>query len=295
MYLTGSRALLFWQGFDCSAGDSDWDIIANEEELNLLGLSFGCRDSIRVGDVEFINEDSLNNKEVCSGVISSSYHNGDLYFNFNICDLNSLYIQKRSHVWRPIKFARHIMQLQNIISLLEEELPLSERNQYLLKKRIKLTKEKYGDRVPSLNKSNKDFFDDTVKKYYVHDEVHEVMAHYDRPLYESLKYDDKMDSAFCSKDLWEKLSYEDKVKCVQEECYVIAVERFVIPRFLKGEKYPPENITFMRALEKVCTTLCSGYFRDFAIDNWSECRKFTPGFYNKLFTAIDKGVLEYAN
>ena len=62
------------------------------------------------------------------------------------------------------------------------------------------------------------------------------------------------------------MSYDDKLKCIAEETYVIAIERFLVP---KDWKYPAK-LAYMKALKKVCTTLCSGWFREFAICNYPQ-------------------------
>jgi hypothetical protein len=115
------------------------------------------------------------------------------------------------------------------------------------------------------------------------------MAHYDIPLYEKMKRDYSL--AKCEKDMWNHFSYEDKIKCVREECFVIAVERFVIPKIEKGEQYAPMKITMGWALEKVCSTLTSGWFRDFAIDNFFEILNHDTDFYSKFFNAVESGEL----
>ena len=60
--------------------------------------------------------------------------------------------------------------------------------------------------------------------------------------------------------------HEDKIKCIAEEAHVIAMERMMIPN--KWE-YPTKK-AYIKAVDKVCTTLCSGWFRDYAIDHYPE-------------------------
>ena len=72
--------------------------------------------------------------------------------------------------------------------------------------------------------------------------------------------------AWCDKQLWDNFTHEQKIHTVQEETYVIATERFLVP---KEFKYPAK-LAYNKALNKVCTTLCSNWFRDFAIDNYPE-------------------------
>lgn len=299
MILTGSRALSFYCEIDCS--DSDWDVIASEEELQKIGLSFSGKDSIKIpckdsdNHIEFINSLVLENYSITKNngleleTVNILYNNRML--ECYICPLVWLYIQKRSHIHRPIKFARHIRQLQIIKEQLIKngQFPLSKEYQKTLDRRIYITKKKYPDRVPSLNKSNEDFFDDKVTKYYIHDDIHKVMAYYDEPIYEKLKIDKSL--AKCEKELWTNLSHGDKIKYVQEECFVIAVERFVIPKIKTNQRYMPDHMSFNKALEKVCTTLTSGWFRDFAIDNWEEIRRFEVDFYSKLLNSIESGEL----
>lgn len=71
---------------------------------------------------------------------------------------------------------------------------------------------------------------------------------------------------WCDYDKWESLSHKDKILCVAEETQVIAVERFCVPN---DWNYNTKRAYF-GALKKVCTTLTSGYFRDFAIDHYPE-------------------------
>lgn len=121
------------------------------------------------------------------------------------------------------------------------------------------------------------FFTDKVKYYYEHDSIHELMAHYDQPMYLRTKIDETVE---CHKDLFEKLSHEDKIKQVLEECYVIALERCLIP-LIKGDTNIPAFThldAFKYALVRVSTNLTGGWFRKFAADNFSE-----------IFLSYDKG------
>ena len=135
-----------------------------------------------------------------------------------------------------------------------------------MQKRARLTKEKYPQAHPDLSKTNGEFFDDAVAKDFDHDWIHELVAFGKRPMYEKLKHRSKTDLAWCEKDLWDKLTHEEKLKCVAEEAHVIACERFLIPTDWTHNYWG----AYMRAVKKVCTTLCSGWFRDFAIDNYPQ-------------------------
>ena len=88
------------------------------------------------------------------------------------------------------------------------------------------------------------------------------MAFNDVPMYTKMQPNPEM--AWCSKDMWETFSESEKQQCVAEEAVVISIERFLVPSDWKK----PYRLSYMKSLEKVCTTLCSGWFRDYAIDNY---------------------------
>lgn len=121
------------------------------------------------------------------------------------------------------------------------------------------------------------FFTDKVKYYYEHDSIHEIMAHYDKPMYLRTKIDETVE---CHKSLFESLSHEDKIKQVLEECYVIALERCLYP-LIKGESNIPaftHKDAFKYALVRVSTNLTGGWFRKFSADNFSD-----------IFASYDEG------
>lgn len=132
--------------------------------------------------------------------------------------------------------------------------------------------------LPKLKgKDSKEFFTDKVKYYYEHDSIHELMAHYDQPMYLRTKIDETVE---CHKNLFEQLSHEDKIKQVLEECYVIALERCLYP-LVKGDTNIPaftHKDAFKYALVRVSTNLTGGWFRKFTADNFSD-----------IFNSYDEG------
>ena len=245
MLLIGSRALAYWdETFKVKEG-ADWDIICKDES-EVKGLrAQGLR-------VEVHKYDDLNN-----ALIYDSCAKG--VPGLMVADLNTLALIKRSHLWRDYQWDKHITHYHKHLKqhLLQSDLPHVE-------ERAKLTREKYPQGQPRLNQTNEDFFDDAVAKVYDHDWLHELAAYYDKPLYTRLKHDDS--KAWCEKDLWEQLSTEDKQRCVAEEAYVIATERYLV-RTNWEFSY---RGAYLSALKKICTTLTSGWFRDYAIDSYPE-------------------------
>jgi hypothetical protein len=263
MFLVGSTALNYYLP-ESSSKIRDLDIISLEKPAGIA-----C---------DWSSLTHLNNAEICD-----KFAGDEITINerkFRLINPTGLFILKRSHLHRPIKFARHIMEFQRIKKLVNE---LTGKEKEVLARRTKLTKEAYGDKHPSLKMSNEEFFDDYVDKYFVHDDLHKVVAYNDVPVYEMMKKDQSQ--AFCEKSMFFDLPFEEQLNCVREESYVIALERYIIPKWIKGENHMPASFAFDKALERVCTTLTSGWFRDFAIDNWSEIRSQQVDFLGKFLAA----------
>lgn len=97
---------------------------------------------------------------------------------------------------------------------------------------LEIWKDRYQKNTISLDKTADEFFNDHVKKVYVHDTVHESVAYHERPWFESILKDGSEvlvdNSKFWAMDL------RDQLELVREELYVIALERVLIPRDYKG-------------------------------------------------------------
>lgn len=240
-YLIGSRALAHWMmGFP----ESDWDVISPEP----------------IEGTEWHNPLHLNN-----GIIAETFGTDSVIslgkYKFSVVSMEGLAIIKRSHLWRHYNFDKHISHwikqgLRNCF--VESDLV----NHPLYVERLELTKKAYPQPHPKLNMLNEEFFDDFVKKKYDHDWLHQMVCYHSRPLYMELQTDGTR--AWCHKELWDKLTENQKTQCVSEEVMVISLERFLIP---SDWDLSPKR-AYMRSLNKVCTTLCSGWFRDHAIDHY---------------------------
>ena len=108
-----------------------------------------------------------------------------------------------------------------------------------------------------------DLGQDVVEVDVAHAADDELFAFGDRPLYTRLQRD--VSRAWCESDLWLELTHAERVQCVAEEAYVIAAERMLIPGRVK---WSMSRLAYYKAVCRICTTLTSGWFRDFAIDNF---------------------------
>lgn len=198
---------------------------------------------------------------------------------------------KQSHIFRPRNFEKHIADyhwLKDYITNSDiADFPTF--NKELEKDQETINGGKL--RTPSLMKSKDDFFDDKVIKVFEHDDIHRVMAHKELPMYTFMQ--EEGTDVFCSKKLWDKFSHEEKIMSVLEEAYVIALERKIIPHIFLGEKHWTDLEAFKWALMRICTTLCKGWFRQFAVDNYFEILNKHNLDYSTIFlSAYENGEIK---
>jgi hypothetical protein len=241
--LIGSRALNYWNPNCTITEQTDWDVVS----------------LYPIDDAEFHDQYLLNNADLCryTSPTDTLHLNGEI---LHVISLKGLSLIKRSHLHRDLGFQKHVTHYwwylepyRNMYDDIDRE---------FLHNRIQMTVAKFPQFQPNLNQSVESFFSDAVVKKYSHDYLHELMAYEESPMYTKLQRDDSL--AWCNQDLWYNLTYEQKLRCVAEEVYVIATERFLV----LNDWNCPRKLAYMKSLQKVCTTLCSGWFRDFAIDNY---------------------------
>jgi len=240
--LIGSRALDYWLDVGIVKDSTDFDIISSKP---IEGAEFHDR--------FFLNNDSFD--EFTSD-LNTVVFNGRI---IHVMNLEGLTIIKRSHLWRTLGFNKHITHYHRHLKRYLKDL-----NHPILKQRIKMTQEMYPQQGPNLKLSKGEFFNDAVVKVFDHDALHNLFANEDKPMYTRLQKDDH--EVFCHEELWYTLTQEQKILCIQEEVNVLATERFIVPSDFSYNK----KMAYLKALEKVCTTVCKGYFRDFAINYYPE-------------------------
>jgi hypothetical protein len=140
---------------------------------------------------------------------------------------------------------------------------------------------------PKLNVNKTQFFNgDGVEYKYDHDSIHRSVMRGYQPAYEVYKEDQA--EVFCSKELFEAAPMHVRLNGVLEEAMVLALERSQIP--FPGMKTPLES--FLMALEKVCTSITSGWFREFAWENFNEVLDlYDPNYVNQFWEDVKSGVV----
>lgn len=235
-------------------------------------------------NVEILNAD---NSEALREYVKFDTQDGKLGNGLRYASPEVLLSLKKSHIHFPIKFEKHIQDYNFLLSKLGED-KLSQ----ITKINFRETEKRVGElKTPSLKKSTMNFFgqsDGYVKYFYIHDDIHRVMSHYDRPIYEDMQVDST--SAWCEKDMWNRFSFEKKAKCVLEEAYVISLERKIIPMLNGCGTIISSKKAFYWAIMRICTNLCSGWFRQFATDNYTEIVKYyNPDYVKKFLKAESDG------
>jgi hypothetical protein len=280
MLLIGSKALAHW--VPLSRIGKDFDVFISLDELSewnklnkhlVVHSHWGHKYSkqlIKMNTGEIIEFEISKPKSSCDLIEKLNISSPVVDFfglNIKIADIQSLYIIKKSHITKPIKWFKHINDYHVIKNhMIQNNVKLTKLHKTALKKRIIETNERTKVTKPNLNMSNAEFFaksQHAVNRVYEHDVLHEKTCFYDRPLYERLKIDKT--KAKLEKKLFDALSFDDKIKLVQEEAFAIALERQIIP----GNTTDPKAAYFY-AIERISTTLTAGWFREFALENFKD-------------------------
>lgn len=139
----------------------------------------------------------------------------------------------------------------------------------------------YNYKHPKLDgATKKDFFsDDGINYVFDHDDIHVAVKHLDQPAYRYFQPDGE--EVATSKEDFFAAPRAVQLHAVLEESYVLSLERAIVP--FKLESYEHRKRAFDTALEKVCTSITSGWFRKFAWDNFDEINEMYDQEYVERF------------
>lgn len=302
MILIGSHALRYHFD-DYFSLPKDIDLIGTEKEF------FDWTTELKLS-----TDDITKNKY--ENLIVYNFHRNGIFYEYEIADNNSAedYLKyceveegdfdiappevllsiKKSHIHKHINFHKHIFDYH----FLKEMGVVDNKLEEITVKRKKETDIRLKTRYPNLNKSYDDFVSesqDILERLYDHDDLHRIVSHYDQPLYKRLQVDDT--KVWCEKDLWNKFSDEDKIKCVLEEVYVIALERKIIPMVFQAKNFITHKEAVSWSLIRTATSLSSGWFSKFIIENYYKILENVKyDFVYLFFDELDKGnVKHYIN
>lgn len=168
-------------------------------------------------------------------------------------------------------------------------------------------KQTYNYSHPKLNQSKGQFFSgDGIDYKWEHDDIHKAMATLPRPVAPHLREPNEpcnypaymyfqTDGADVkvSKEKWDALHPShggDRVQLlsVLEESYVLALERSQVPCEFK---IAPRT-SFLIALEKVCTSITSGWWREFAWENYHRVLgMYSDDYVDRFHDGVSSGII----
>ncbi len=291
MLLIGSRALYLRAPFLLKRDPKDFDFISTRSEaetwLRKRELNYYTTDNkiIHEGTIpcEFeLIEDRPSNQLLINLVENDSK---TIKTEFGLIpNLHLLFALKASH--RYLKNSPHFWKtaadyhrMKNFgVEILPEYLEF-----------LKLReKETYAYAHPKLNVNKNDFFNgDQVNYIYDHDSIHQAMKHLEKPAYSYFQKDGA--EVACDKNKFFILPEEIKLYSVLEETYVLALERSQIP--YPGKMIPKDS--FMLSLSKVCSSITSGWWREYAYDNiFKAIKMYNPAYVEKFQDGINNGTVK---
>lgn len=201
-----------------------------------------------------------------------------------------LYMIKLSH--RYLRNSPHFNKTMNDIRMIRDHYPDIDSHVHrampgALALREKLT---YNYGHPVLKQNKDTFFDDTVPYKYDHDTIHEAVKHLEHPAYTYYMVEGAQ--VMCSREKFEELNLLVRLMGVLEESYVLALERSIIPYDSFNDEEKCYN-AFKMALMKVCTSITSGWFREFAWENYETVlQAYDYNFVKKFMTALQEGKIK---
>lgn len=196
--------------------------------------------------------------------------------------LNVLYLLKMSH--RFLKDSPHFLKTMRDIQYLRKRgAVIQPEHQAFYEDRMKDT---YAYKHPKLDVDKATFFDAVatgVEYTYDHDSIHEAVRTLPVPAYTLFKVPGEQ--VKCSEELFYQCDENVRLRAVMEEAMVLAIERSLVP--FPGGKTPKE--AFDLALMKVCTSITSGWFREYAWENYDKVVALQAE-YSDYFEQFEKGI-----
>ena len=296
MILIGSQALKLVAPELLSREPKDFDLIATHAEF---------KEFVKRNKFTLVVPQNAGSKMICRGpemlpveveiawpgtsaeILMSLVKGDEIYVesinsNVSVASLDVLFALKASHRYKKnsvhfLKTMKDYKAMKSAGASINEDL----KEFYRLRE-----KETYNYSHPNLNTSKGKFFNPSEVEYkYEHDTIHLAMAHLDRPAY---TYFQEGAEVKCDRKLFEALPLQTRLYSVLEESYVLALERSQVP--YPGKLTPRQS--FLIALEKVCTSIASGWWREFAYDHYNEVLAlYSDDYVNKFQKGIDNGVV----
>lgn len=300
--LIGSRAMNHWVNPEHQKTPNDLDIVGTYDEITTFVKHIRRTEKIKAqypfdsgkkifiktekriieAEVAWENSNSLWLQEIIAkdGIVQNI--DG---LDMLIPPLNLLYTLKMSH--RYLKDSPHFLKTMKDIQIMRTyNAIIPEEYKEFYKERQAI---QYNYKLPKLNQNKDTFFSgDGIVYEYDHDTIHEAVKFLEQPAY--TYYADG--EVWSSKEKFAQCSEEVKLYGVLEESLVLACERSQ----LAFNPRPDARWSFEHALFKVCTSITSGFFREYAWENYDKVidlyNKVGLNYVEKVDAGIESGIVK---
>lgn len=303
MLLIGSRALIA-HGYTLprAVEDSDYDVICynhefvaavkalladgystvelgnKEHSMGSTRFFIGVKDGKRIILEASIVELKKAPPDIGTDTWLHAYFSDKKYYGtpfgvISVVPVEYILAMKLSHRYK--KDTPWFEKTRDDIIQLRQQIQLGETHKQFAEAREKLTLQSQTKYKLDTNKSK--FFTDNVPYVYDHDSLHEAVKLLHKPAYQYYMQDGA--EVMCSKEKFFAQPLHVQLSGVFEEACVLALERAIIPHGTDPNK------AFKIALEKVCTSITSGWFRGFAWENYGMVKNmFDAEFLMQRYT-----------
>jgi hypothetical protein len=220
-----------------------------------------------------------------------------------VASVPTLMALKKAHLILPRKWKHHISEYGKLKDLWfeDDKAIFSPKDEGIaINKLYKLHRKEclaIAKAHPKLNQKKGEFFgqmDEEAEKEYElfdHDTIHKAIALEEVPAYTHMLDGE----VWCSKAKWKEMSGERRFNCVVEEAAILALERSIIPALYLGKAFRGEKWAYEMALFKICTTITSGWFRDYCIERYWEAVERRPALTDAFFEGLKDGTIKVVN
>jgi len=319
MLVVGSQALKNTY-FDYREGNNvlDIDLICTSQYFKDIVKNISYNPKYKISELKFVDGGAYviahNIENNTTSIVDVSYLDGDGKFvnsnnmiyehclkyssprAFYICEEpykvlkatpEIVLMMKESHKYK--RNCKHFLKTMQDIKFLREKISEKPVSYYMDDELSKIYKirceETYNYSHPNLNQNKQTFFTDEIPYKYDHDTIHAAVKHLDKPAYQYYMKDGE--EVQCDKQKFENLPHIVKLYGVLEESYVLALERSVIPYSTDAKK------AFDMALMKVCTSITSGWFREFAWEHYDDVQYlYHESYVDKFQEALWEGKIK---
>jgi hypothetical protein len=178
-----------------------------------------------------------------------------------------LFLLKRSHVCFDIRWRKTFLDYQFMQA---RKLKIPTEHQNLFNDRLHETAKRVNYIEPNFDVTNEEFFrrsERVVKRVFSHDKLHDLMKFGKEPAYFSAKVDKT--KAALDPELFFSLSHETKIRIIQEEMFVLSLERAIIPALAANHPYNA-RVAAHDIARRLVINFLPLWQRFFMVDNFNE-------------------------